>query len=238
MYKIKSLLLVCSLLPFLASCLKDPEHHQLTPIEGPFVFFADHTIDSLRFYTLDSWTVTPQADWITVEGTSHSEVEYSYMKRYLCRVMLSLKPNTTGQTRVGTVLVQSYEYAYSAPIVQLGILRLSHPGYTVDSWLDEQSRIPDVAHYELIDSAHWEADSICFTVEDNWDLVYADETEPDWLWFDKSKSSGLAGENLSVHFTLTPNTDTENGREAKLKLTSSGIDNIITVRQLPAKKNE
>ncbi len=236
MYKIKTLLLVCSTLPLLASCLKDPETHQLTPIESSLVLYADQTTDSLRFYTFDSWKVTPQADWITVLGSPQSDLNYSYTKRYLCRVMLSFMPNTTGRTRIGSALVQSYEYAYSAPFVQLGVLRLTHPGYTVDSWLDEQSRIPDVVHYELKDSAHWTADSICFSVENNWDLVYADETVPDWLQFDKS--TGRPREHHCVNLTLTPNTDTENGREARLKLISGEVSNIITVRQLPAKKNE
>ena len=235
MSKIKTLLLTCSLLPFFASCVSDPETHQLSPIEQPFILYADQTVDSLGFYTFDSWTVTSQNDWITVEGDSHGDIKYDYTKRYLCTVYVSLKPNTTGQTRVGTVLVKSYDYSYSSPFVQLGLLNVSHPFYTVDSYLDEQSRIPEKAHYELIDSAHWTSDSICFTVQNSWELVFADETPADWISLDRT--TDLQGKH-KVNLTLMENTDTENGREATLRLTSGAVSNLITVRQLPAKKGE
>lgn len=231
----KTLLFVCSLLLLLASCIKDPEAHQLIPVESSFVLYADQTTDSVRFYTYDSWTVTPQVDWIAVEGKSHVDFNYNYSKRYLCRVILTFKPNATGRTRTGTVLVQSYDYSYSAPFVQLGLLQVSHPAYTIDSYLNEQSSIPDIAHYELIDSAHWTSDSICFTVENNWDLKFVDEAAPDWLTLDKT--TNLPGK-YRVNLTLTPNTDTENARETKLRLTSGEVSNLITVRQLPAKKKE
>lgn len=229
----KKLLLVCSLFSLLASCVNDPEVHQLVPIESPFVLYADQMEDSLRFYTLDSWTVTPQVDWIMVDGDSHKEIKYNYTKRYLFKVMLLFKPNTTGRARKGTVLVQSYDYSYYAPFVQLGLLQVSHPALTVESFLDEQETIPDVAHYELIDSAHWTNDSICFTVQNDWNLDFVGESAPDWLVLDKK--AGYWG-NRRVNLTLTPNTDTENGRETQLRLTSGEVSNIISVRQLPAKK--
>jgi hypothetical protein len=234
MYKVKTLLLACSLLSLFASCANDPERHELTPVEQPFILYADQTIDSLRFFTYDSWTVTPQDKWISVEGNSHLDINYDYSMRYLCRVFLRFEPNTTGVTRSGTVLVQSHDYSYSSPFVQLGILNVSHPAYTTDAPFDEYGIIPKVAHYELVDSAHWTSDSICFTVEDNWDLVFEGE-KPEWLELDKT--TNLKG-RYRVNLTLVPNTDTENGREAKLKLTCGDVSNEIVVRQLPAKKEE
>lgn len=234
MYKPKTLLLACSLLPLLAACDGETERHELTPEVGSIILYADETIDSLRFYTFDSWTVTPQADWITVEGNTHLDIVHDNSMRYLCRVILNVTPNTTGRTRTGTVLVQSHDYSYSAPFVQLGLLNVSYPLFTADSWLDGQSRIPDAAHYELTDSAHWTSDSICFTVRNNWDLVFADDA-PEWLAL--SKTMGVPG-TYTVHLTLTPNTDTKNGREAKLHLISGKVTNDVIVRQLPAKKEE
>lgn len=233
MSRIKTSLLVCSLLS-LAACVNSPEVHQLTPIEQPFILYADQTLDSLRFYTFDSWTVTSQADWITIKSDAHGEFNYDYMKRYLCKVFVSMKPNTTGRTRYSTVLVQSYDYSYSSPFVQLGLLNVSHPIDSVDTWLDKQSRIPDEAHFELVDSAHWTSDSICFTVENNWELKFVGEPQP-WLSFDKD--TDLPGK-YKVNLTLVENTDTENGREAMLCLTSGDVSNNILVRQLPAKKQE
>ena len=234
MYKVKASLLACSLLSLFASCVNSPERHELSPVEQSIILYADETIDSLRFYTFDSWTVTPEVNWIAIDGDSHLDLVNDYTVRYFCRVFLSVEPNTTNQTRVGTVLVESYDYSYSALFVQLGLLKVSHPGYVVDSYLDEQSGIPYEAHYELIDSAHWEKDSICFKVENNWDLVFVDG-KPEWL--DIDKATALPGE-YTVKLTLVPNEDTENGREAKLKLISGAVSNEIIVRQLPAKKEE
>lgn len=235
MYKSKILLLTCSLLTLLVGCVSEPENHQLTPVEGSIILYADQTLDSLRFYTFDNWSVTPQADWISIEGKSREDnVKYDYTKSYLYRVFVSVKPNTTGKTRYSSVLVESYEYDYSSPIVQLGMLNISHPAFTADPWLDEQSMIPDVARFVLTDSAHWEADSICFTVEKEWGLAFVGDTPPDWVKIDRA--SGLPRKHYSVNLTLTPNTDTENGREATLCLTSGEVTNNIVVRQLPAKK--
>ena len=234
MNKLKTLLLACSLLPIFASCISDPERHELSPVGSSIILYADHTVDSLQFYTFDSWTVTPKDNWITVDGDSHMDLDYNYSIGYLCKVFLKIQPNTTGKTRCGTVLVQSYKYSYSSPFVQLGILKITHPAYTADTWLDEQSGIPEVAHFELVDSAHWTSDSICFTVQNNWDLVF-DGEPAEWLTLDKT--TDLKGK-YKVYLTLDPNTDTEEGRDTKLKLTSNGVTNEIVVRQLPAKKVE
>ena len=237
MYKTKTLLLACSLLPFLASCDGEQERHELKPViteSQSLILYADETIDSLCFTTYDSWTATPQVDWISVDGNSQQDFAYDNMICYLCKVFLNVKPNTTGKTRMGTVLVQSYDYSCSFPFYQLGLLNVSHPAWTHDTWLDENARIPEVAHYELIDSAHWTSDSICFTVQNDWKLVIVDEA-PEWLTLDNL--SGVSGKN-HVHLTLVPNTDTENERVAKLKLVTEVVSNEIVVRQLPAKKEE
>lgn len=236
MYQTRTLLLACSLLPFLASCVSDPENHQLAPVEQSIILYADQTVDSLSFYTFDSWTVTPQVDWITIDGPSHQDIIYDYSKCYLCKAYLKVQPNTTGKTRTGKVLVQSYDYSYSSPLIQLGLLNVSHPQPTIDSWLDEQSRIPEVAHYELIDSAHWISDSICFNVQKDWSLSFADETAPDWLVIDNTPI--ISNGHYRVGLTLAENTDTENDRKATLRLTSGKVSNLITVRQLPVPKDE
>ena len=234
MYRIKTLLLACSLLTLMVSCANDPEIHELVPVEQPFILYADQTVDSLRFYTYDSWKVTPEVDWITVDGASHQDFVYDYTKRYLCRVFLNVQPNTTGETRSGTVLVQSRDDYTRFPFVQVGMLNVSHPTYSVDSWFDDYEIIPKEVSFVLTDSAHWLRDSICFKAESNWTLAFVGG-QPEWVTLDAT--TDLKGE-YRVHLDLVPNTDTENGREAKLKLTSGEVSNEIVVRQLPAKKEE
>ena len=234
MYKTKTLLLVCSLLALMASCDSEPERHELSPVEQSIIIYADQTLDSLRFYTYDNWTATSQTDWISFVGKSREDnITNDYMKRFLCRVIVSVKPNTTGRTRYGSVLVQSYDYSYSSPIVQLGMLDVSHPVVSVDSWLDEQSRIPDVAHFELVDSALWTSDYISFTVQNNWDLVFVGEA-PDWLTLDRQ--SDLPGKH-QVNLTLKVNPEA-NERRATLRLISGEVSNDIIVRQLPIVEQE
>ena len=145
-----------------------------------------------------------------------------------------MQPNKTGVTRSGSVLVQSHKYSYSSPFVQLGMLNISHPQYAVDLNFDDYGIIPKIVHFELVDSAHWTSDSICFNVENNWDLAFVGDT-PEWLTL--SKTTDLKGTHR-VNLALVPNTDTENGREAKLRLTSGEVSNEIVVRQLPAKKEK
>ena len=66
----KTLFLICGLLPFVLSCVKDPETHQLL-IENRFAtLYADQTIDSVVFYTFDSWSVASATDWLTIDGPS------------------------------------------------------------------------------------------------------------------------------------------------------------------------
>jgi len=228
----KTLLTACLLLLLVASCNNEPERHELTPAGDAFVLYADQTLDSLHFYSYDSWTVTPQVEWVSVYGPSHTDV-VNDNTQYRWNLNLIVEPNTTGRTRRGSVFVHSYDYSYSSPVVQLGLLFVSHPNRTVDTWIDERSGIPDVAHYELIENARWTADSICFTVENPWSLRLVDATPAGWLQLDAT--SGPAEEHCRVNLAFSANRDEENERRATLRLISGEVFNDITVRQLPAK---
>ena len=182
-----------------------------------------------------NWTPTPQQDWLGIEGPSRQDnVQYDYRRSILYRVLVSAQPNTTGKTRIGTVLVHSYEYDSLFPIMQLGILNVSHPQYKADSWIDDSQFYPEVAHFELTDSAYRTADSICFTVENDWELTFADATPPDWLTLDLQ--TGMPRRHYQVNLTLTPNSGEE--RKATLRLTSGEVTNEIVVRQLAPEKEE
>lgn len=229
-------LAVGCILALFASCSSEAEIHQLTPFASSAVHFADQTVDSLQFLTTDSWTVLPQNDWIGTRGITSGTISNATGVNYLVTVPVEMKPNTSGRTRTGSVLVKSGEFSFSMPFVQLGILEITHPVFTAEKWLDRGHGIPEEASFVLTDSAHWTVDSLCFNVQGNWDLEFAEQPAPEWVSFDKS--TDLRG-RYKVNISLTPNLDSDNGRETKLRLTTDApgdvrVSNIITVRQLPA----
>lgn len=226
----KTLLLVCGLLPLVLSCVKDPETHQLL-VENRFTtLYADQTIDSLVFYTFDSWSVASATDWLTIDGPSEGKIQYNNSRRYRCRAGLVVSPNTTGVTRVGNVHVNSYEYPGIFVRLQYGYLNISRPLCTVDSYLDEGQTVPkEVRHVLTVDSQSDE-DSLCFIVQNNWSLAFDGEM-PEWVTLEKT--SGERGRN-SVKLFFSENADATEPREAKLRLTSGVVSNIITIQQKPA----
>lgn len=226
----KTLLLVCGLLPLVLSCVKDPETHQLL-VENRFTtLYADQTIDSLVFYTFDSWSVASATGWLTIDGPSEGEIQYNNSRRYRCRAGVKVTPNTTGETRDGYVYVNSYEYTSTFVRLQYGYLNISRPVCTVEEYMDEGQTEPKKVHHTLIVNAQTDEDSLCFTVQNNWSLAFEGET-PEWLTLEKT--SGERGKN-SVKLSFSENTDVTKTREAKLRLTSGVVSNIITIQQKPA----
>lgn len=229
----KSLLLVCSLLAFVTSCVKEPETHQLILEKHFSTLYADHTIDSLVFYTFDSWDVTPLNEWIAIEGSSVGKIQYNSGRRYRCVVGLMVTPNTTGKTRDGYVRVSSYDYVSNAIYLQNGWLNITRPAYKVESYFDEGKTVPESVSFTLTVDAQTEKDNLTFEVQNGWSLAF-EGTAPDWVTLEKT--FGDKGKN-TVDLVFTPNSDVDNAREAKLRLTSGAVSNVITIQQRPTKKD-
>ena len=224
----KTLFLICGLLPFVLSCVKDPETHQLL-IENSFTtLYADQTIDSVVFYTFDSWSAASATDWLAIDGPSEGKIQYNNSRRYRCRAGLIVSPNTKEVTRVGNVHVKSY-YSSDFMRVQYGYLNISRPVCTVDSFLVEAPTVPKKVHHTLTVNAQTDEDSLCFVVQNYWSLAFEGET-PEWVTFDKT--GGQRGRN-SVKLSFSENTDATKTREAKLRLTSGQVSNLITIQQKP-----
>ena len=226
----KTLFLICGLLPFVLSCVKDPETHQLL-IENRFAtLYADQTIDSVVFYTFDSWSAASATDWLAIDGPSEGKIQYNNSRRYRCRAGLIVSPNTTGVTRDGYVYVNSYDYSSTFVRVQYGYLNISRPLCTVEEFMDEAQTVPKKVHHTLTVNAQTDEDSLCFVVQNYWSLAFEGET-PEWVTFEKTQ--GERGKN-SVKLSFSENTDATKTREAKLRLTSGVVSNIITIQQKPA----
>lgn len=219
-------------LSFFSSCTKnDVENHNIV-IEYPYnnirIMYADHAEDSIVFQTFDSYVTSPyNSDWITVTAGSSYDVTYDPYNLYYFKSLLSFTPNTTGQTRYGYVRVDSYGKNVVAAYVQLGFLNITHPAPVYPA---SSSVIPDSAVFELQASADQQADSLCFTVAQPWTLSFPAGADQSWLTPDKT--SGKKGHN-NIAVSIAANTGSEQ-RTTSLVLNSGGVENVITVIQLPA----
>ena len=238
MRKSFTLVLVFLMTMFLPSCLSDPDQHQLNVVyPNNTLLFADATVDSLMFYTFDSWEVHPNCTWIKVDGDDKYNLTYDYNKLYLCTVRLALQPNTTGKTRMGTVTVNSYDYSASGLYTQLGYLCVTNLNYKVKDYVTSSYgvsvSIPLDVDFYMADSAFVTQDSICFTVEKSWTLSTPDGSELP-SWFQLEKTSGHAGHN-NIAVALEPNPFYED-RKTTVRLSSSGVKTDISITQFAKKK--
>ena len=235
------LYLICvsvACLSFFSSCTKsDIDKHCLDVVyPSPYkLLYADQLTDSLIFATFDSYeAISNQPDWITImAGASHS-INYDSNNLYYLKVLLAFAPNLTGETRVGTVQINSYEYSTAGVYYQTGYLNINNPAPKL-KYANPKDVIPVSATFELQVAGESETDSICFTVSQSWTLNFEENADRSWATI--SNVSGQEGHN-NVTLTFTPNTDTVNSRTTTLVLKSSGVSNLITIKQLAAKNQE
>lgn len=224
------LVLTCLTGMMFQSC-GDSDSHTLYityPYADAKYLFADGIEDSIKFLTTDSWKMRADNNWMTFrngqnaieQSVTHYEstiYEFTEAINFLC--------NNTGKRREGYVNVMAHEYLCSAVYRQRPIFNFSHPlpnGY--DGFWE-----PNDYTLALQDSAHVVEDSVCFRVRKPWQMDIIPSNGPtDWITI--SPSSGASGPG-KVTVLLTPNT-TGSERQAKLKLISSGVENVITVTQL------
>lgn len=225
-------------LSFFFSCNKgDSDNHCLDVIyPSPYkVLYADQVEDSLIFATFDSYEAfSNQPDWITITAGASHNISYDPMNLYNLKILLAFAPNLTGETRTGIVQVNSYEYSTAGVFYQTGFLNINNPSPQY-VYASSKYVIPSSATFELQVAGESETDSICFTVSQPWTLNFDDNTDHSWATLEKV--SGQEGHN-NVKLTFTPNSDTNNARTTTLILKSSGVSNLITVKQLAAVNQE
>ena len=232
MKKVIFLLLVL-LTAAMYSCSDNTDRHELSIVyPNGFALFADQTQDSIVFLTFDSWQVSSNASWISVVGKSREDITYDYYKNYLIHVDLALEPNTTGRTRMGNVMVRTYDYEGAGLYVQYPFLNITHPTINLDTYIGNNNSVPSNMDFVLRDSANAVNDSLCFNVRKEWTLSFASGADQTWLQL--PTTSGAEGYNV-VPITLEQNL-TPQERKTELILTSSGVENHISIVQTGAKK--
>ncbi len=193
----------------------------LYPNGSGSVIYADQTVDTLKFATTYSWSLSTDADWIhwTEKDASGVVPEGYYETKH---VKLAVEPNLTGKTRVAMVNFHADGKVLTTQYGQLHYLDLRYPVMK-----DEQ--------FVLSDSANQVRDSLVFqTYADEWTLAFKGE-KPEWIRFaDNAKVTGKAGK-YTVNCLLEPNT-TESERVASLNLKSNGVSVDIHLKQAGQKK--
>lgn len=222
---------------FAASCIKDVDNHMLDiAYPKPYtVLYADQVRDSITFVTFDGYRLQSYADWISIVGEPAEDIKYNSMNVYRLTRILSMKQNTTGGTRSGVVGVTSYEYTTGARYYQVGYLNISHPSPSVHGFAF--SNVPDTVHFEMSDSANVTLDSVCFNVDDMWQMAVSSEDGDAPAWVGIDRRDGVGGKN-KVLLTLQPNKDMENDRKATILLKTGEVENRIELTQYKATKKQ
>ena len=222
---------------FMTSCIKDSENHLLDIVyPKPYtVLFADQVRDSISFVTFDGYSLHSYADWISVVGTPYEDIKYNSMNVYRFTRQLEAKQNTTGGTRSAVVGVTSYEYTSGGRYYQLGYLNITHPSPSGYGFVF--SNIPDTVHFAIKDSANVTLDSVCFNVEDMWQMSLTSEDGNAQSWVSLDRQGGQGGSN-KVTLTMQPNRDMENDRKATLLLTTGEVENKIELTQFKATRKQ
>lgn len=219
----------------LTSCNNDTDQHQLAVMyPGVSLLYADNTTDSLVFLTFDSWSMHSNASWLTPRGKTSATVNHDASKRYQFIVYFDVEANTTGKSRWGNVEVFSYEYSASAYYLQLGCHNVMHPAGTPVTYINDNRNLPETIRFEATDSANVTLDSLCFSVQADWTLSFAEGEDATWLT--PEKTAGTPGENI-VRVSMTENTS-DKERQTTLTLKSSGVSTDISFKQLPKKEED
>ncbi len=218
---------------FMASC-NEEGRHQLSivyPAQGYRILHADEVADSIMFVTFDSWKVTAyQSDWIRVTHNEKGTIQNDGVSAHIITSDLQFAPNATRHSRIGWVTINSYEYQVGAKYLQYGHLDINRPSAKAETFMSG-STIPDSVSFCLADSSYTTADSLCFRVQNHWELEFVDE-QPEWISADKMY--GHSGRNR-VNLTFQANPDTT-ARRTKVRLTSGRVSNDIEIVQHGRKK--
>lgn len=218
-----------------AACNKDTYQHGtglIRPQAGSYALvFADQTLDSVCFYTYDSYAVTTDASYVTVDSKLGAmKVVNNYWNCWEFHVPLTFTPNTTGETREAIIKVNSYgeddwNATLNAGFLQLPTHNIVHPAPDYGKY----ETYPKKVTFELKDSADVALDSLKFYAFDAWTLSQEGES-----FVHMDKSSGSKGTNV-VKLTLDAYMG-KTDRSTRLTLKSSnGVATEIKVTQLAVK---
>ena len=223
---------------FLASCGKDSYYHTMSLIypslEQPSIVYADQKLDSVLFYTTDTYKITSTESWLTPDHTMSSmNVQNSYHSVYSVwqfRVYVNTEPNTEGKVRSGYLHVNSqgdddWDNTATAMYYQLAWMNIWRPA-PILNYNDGQAVS---AIFKIKDAAEVITDTLEFEAHGDWTLKGGSIIRPETV------SEGRSGKQ-KIALAIEPNT-TYTERQGKLILSCNGVSEEIVFIQ-EAKQNE
>lgn len=216
----------------LTSCFENTGDHYteiLYPASGMKALYADQTVDSLVFVTIDSWKLDTAYNNIPQDRKLFFSIDPSDFSgnedaKYIVTksVKLEFAPNTTDTSKIAGLNIKAYDRNFSAVYEQKHFHDIERPRRLNYEFL-------------LTDTAGTTMDSIIFKAYDNWSMKIKDAEQKSWIRI--ANPEGSKG-NQVVKINMDKN-ETQSNRDATIILTSSNeaTTEIRIVQQKPVQKN-
>lgn len=245
----KKLTICCAVLALslmVASCDMDNDNYRhqvgiVYPDAAIGYLYADQTVDSISFYTFDSFKYYPWSEnpdnFISInENVASKKIVNDYLVCNFFTLPVYFKPNTADSVRLGYVLVESksemddWSGSVYGSYCQVNWHRISKPSPTY-SYNSNQSLVIGAEHC-LKDSALQVTDTIKFYAYDKWTLTTdnADMIQP-------SVTSGEIGLN-KIPCTVSVNLGADTVRTSLTLKSENGAKTTIKFQQAPKPKTQ
>lgn len=187
------------------------------------LIYADQPTDVLKINSTDNWTASTTASWISFPPAGTNSISqgptYKNSSDSTYSATINIQPNTTGNTRLGVVRVETNKHHVGLPVYQVGYLNITSITPTFSDPTNHNG-----ASFTLTALREETSVSVSFDIYQPATIT----TSADWVTVETDHYS--AGNN-TAQFTLEPNT-TGQSRTATLTITSScGARTSITLTQ-------
>ncbi|MCF0198139.1 MAG: hypothetical protein HUK02_02300 [Bacteroidaceae bacterium] len=169
----KKLILSAVAVLALASCTKESYNHAFSFVRpngtSALPVYADQTLDSVAFWTTDSYSLESNTAWLKLDDKmSSGKIDNVYGYIWGVVVPFTCEPNTTGETRTTKLTLSVYgadEWQQQGTVMigQFGWHNVERPRPVYDKEYT-------VATFTAQDSAKQETDTLEFKVNDYWEL--------------------------------------------------------------------
>lgn len=199
------------------------EEHYSQLSKTSLYYYADQQVDSVQFFTYDSWNLSTSDTWITASPSSCDVSSGNYA---ITPIAVSLTPNQTATNRSGYIVITSnYEkQQFSTVIYQYAWLNVKTPTGAITGSTDLEFK-----DWKKTFGASMKYNVTTYDVKFQ---TYADGATltSDSEWAVPAETSFAKKGDYTVNVAMSTNESTS-PRTATLTLTSNGVSTPITLTQ-------